>query len=204
MLVSQRALGWGPRVKIIYDKANAAVFSPDNRFILSCSKSAKLWDVATGTQLYSTSNTSGQCMAIAFSPDGQSVSCGFQDGTVEVWTIAPWAKQAVLPSFSNGEVSAVTFTPDSQYVFSAFEDGTVRVWALTQQTQQAFTTGCSFSDAANVVFSLDCRFMAVTECDDGASMLCSLLTVGSWLSQSAMIMQQEYGNSSLAHPLSLL
>jgi WD40 repeat protein len=175
MLVSQRASGWGPRVKIIYDNTIAAVFSPDSRFILSCFRSAKLWDVATRTQVYSTSDANGNCTAVAFSPDGQSVLCGFEDGTVEVWTIAPWAKQAVLPSFSNGQVSAVTFTPDSQYVVSAFEDGTVRVWALTQQTQEAFTTGCSFSDVVNVVFSLDCRFMAVTRCEDGIARVWKLI-----------------------------
>jgi WD40 repeat protein len=175
LLVSQRASGWGPRVKIIYSYAHAAVFSPDSQFILSRSGSAKLWDVATGTQLYGTSNASGGCTAIAFSPDGQSVSCGFQDGTVKLWTIAPWAKQAVLPSFSNAKVKAVTFTPNSQYVVSAFEDGTVRVWALTQQIQEAFTTGCSFSDAVNVVFSLDCRFMAATSWDDGAARVWKLI-----------------------------
>jgi WD40 repeat protein len=176
MLVSQRALGWGPRVKIIYDKANAAVFSPDNRFILSRSNSAKLWDVATGTQLYSTSDASGKCTAIAFSPDGQSILCGFEDGTVEVWTIAPWAKQAVLPSCSNGEVKGVTFTPDSRSVVAAFKDGTVQVWALAQQTQEVFTTGCSMSNTAEVVFTLDCRFMAVTECDDGAARVWKLIS----------------------------
>jgi WD40 repeat protein len=170
LLVSQRALGWGPRVKNIYDNADAAVFSPDSRFIISCFHTAKLWDVATGTQLYGTSlNQSGRCTAVAFSPDSQRVSCGFDDGTVEVWTVAPWVKQAVLPSCSNGKVKAVTFTPDSQSVVSVSADGTMRFWALTQQTQQVFTTGCSLSSTARVVLSLDCRFMAVTECDDGAA-----------------------------------
>jgi WD40 repeat protein len=175
MLVSQRALGWGPRVKIIYNNANAAVFSPDNRFILSRSNSAQLWDVATGTQMYSTSDASGDCTAVAFSPDGQSVLCGFRDGTVEVWTIATWAKQAVLPWCSNGEVVGVTFTPDSQSVVSAYEDGTVRLWALTQQTQQVFTTGYRMPSPYNTVFSFDCRFIAVTQCDDGTARVWKLI-----------------------------
>jgi WD40 repeat protein len=176
LLVSQRASGWGPRVKIMYGgKVAAAVFSPDGRFILSRSGTAQLWDVATGTQLHSTSNTNGYCTAFAFSPDGQSISCGFDDGTVEVWTVAPWAKQAVLPSFSNGEVIGVTFTPDSQTVVSAFEDGTVRVWALTQQTQQVFFTGYRIPSPYEVVFSLDCRFMAVGRCEDGAARVWKLI-----------------------------
>jgi WD40 repeat protein len=175
LLVSQRASGWGPRVRIIYEETDVAVFSPDGRFILSHSGAAQLWDVATGTQLYHTSNTHS-CTAIAFSPDGQNVLYGFFDGTVEVWAIATWAKQTVLPRCSNAEVKAVTFTPDSQSVVSAFEDGTVQVW--TQQTQKVFTTGCSFFSPAalsdvevvfsrnwEVVFSLDCRFMAATACD---------------------------------------
>jgi WD40 repeat protein len=176
LLVSQRASGWGPRVKIIYGgEVRAAVFSPDGRFILSRSGTAQLWDVATGTQLHSTYNTNGHCEAIAFSPDGQSILCGFEDGTVEVWTIAPWAKQAVLPSFSNGEVKGVTFTPDSQSVVSAFEDGTVRLWALTQQRQEAFTTGCSLSGPVDVVFSFDCRFMAAAQYDGGTARVWKLI-----------------------------
>jgi WD40 repeat protein len=171
-LVSRRAAGWGPRVKIIYSYVlDAAVFSPDGRFILCSSGAAQLWDVATGTQLYHTSDTSGNCRAVAFSPNGQSVSCGFHNGTVEVWTTSTWTKQAVLPSCSNAEVKAVTFTPDSQSVVSAFEDGTVQVWALTQRTQENFTTGCSFHSSAQVVFSLDCQFIAATRCDDGAARL---------------------------------
>jgi WD40 repeat protein len=169
LLVSQRATGWGPRVKIIYGNAFAAVFSPDNRYILSRHGTAQLWDAATGTQLHSTSDASGDCTAIAFSPDGQSVLCGFSDSTVEVWTIAPWTKQAVLPRDSNGSVIAVMFTPDSQSVVSAFEDGTVQVWALTQQTQEVFTTGCRISSSANVVFSLDYQFMAAARCKDGTA-----------------------------------
>jgi WD40 repeat protein len=169
LLVSKRTSGWGPRVKIIYSYADAAVFSPDSRYILSRHGSAKLWDVATGTQLYSTSDTRSRCTAIAFSPDGQSALCGFRDGTVEVWTIAPWAKQVTLPGCLNTSVAAVTFTPDSESVVSAFEDGTVRFWALTQQTQEAFTTGCTFSYLIEVVFSLDCRFVTAQSCDDSAS-----------------------------------
>jgi hypothetical protein len=46
LLVSQRATGWGPRVKIIYGNAFAAVFSPDNRYILSRHGTAQLWDAA--------------------------------------------------------------------------------------------------------------------------------------------------------------
>jgi WD40 repeat protein len=144
MLVSQQTSGWGSRVRIIYARTDAAVFSPDGQFILSSSGTAQLWDVATGTELHSTANRNGGCTAITFSHNGQSVSCGFEDGTVEVWTVAPWAKQAVLPRRSDSSVKAVTFTSDSNSVVSAHKDGTVRFWVLTQQTQEVFTTGCSF------------------------------------------------------------
>jgi WD40 repeat protein len=176
LLVSKRTSGWGPRVKTIYDPTDAAVFSPDSRFVLSRSNSAKLWDVATGTELHCICDTGSDCTAIAFSPDGQSVLCGFRDGTVEVWTIAPWAKQAVLPSRSNAKVKAVTFTPDSQSVVAASEYGTVRVWALTQQTQEVFTAGYGISGFPyDVVFSFDCRFMAAARCLGGEARIWKLI-----------------------------
>jgi WD40 repeat protein len=172
LLVSQRTSGWGSRVRIIYEDTDAAVLSPDGRFILSRPRTARVWDVATETQLHCTPDTSRFCLAVAFSPDSQNVSCGFDDGTVEVWTIASWAKQAVLPSYSNGSVAAVMFTPHSKSVVSAFEDETVRFWALAQQTQEVFITGCNISSRSSlikVVFTLDCRFMAAAKCDDGAA-----------------------------------
>jgi WD40 repeat protein len=171
MLVSRRTSSWGSRVKIINASATTAVSSPDSRFILSYYRTAQLWDVATGTQLHSTSDASGHCRAIAFSPDSQSVLCGFGDGTVEWWTISPWTKQAVLPSCSNSAVRGVTFTPDSKSVMSALADGTVQVWASTQQTQEVFTIGCSIHSWAKVVFSLDCRFMAVTKDEDDTAIV---------------------------------
>jgi WD40 repeat protein len=176
LLVSQRALGWGPQVKIIYDNADAAVSSPDGRFILSRFDTAQLWDVATGTQLHCTPDTVSRCMAIAFSPNGQSASCGFDDGTVEVWTIAPWEKQAALPGCSNTSVAAVTFTPDSQSVVSAFVDGTVGVWTLTQRTREVFTIGCRISRYSyEAVFSFDCRFMAAARCEDDTARVWKLI-----------------------------
>jgi WD40 repeat protein len=176
LLVSQRTSGWGPRVKITYDNADAAVFSPDSRFIISCYLTAQLWDVATGTQVYSTSDASGDCTAVAFSPDGQSVLCGFEDGTVEVRTIATWAKQAALPGCSNTSVAAVTFTPDSQSVVSAFEDGTVGVWTLTQWTREVSTIGCGISRYHAVAFSLDCQFMVAARCEDNTARVWKLIS----------------------------
>jgi WD40 repeat protein len=176
MLVSQRSSGWGSRVKIMRSYASrATVFSPDSRFILCCFDTAELWDVATGTLLHRTPITTLWCLAVAFSPDGQSIACAFLNGAIIVWTIAPWAMQAVLHRCSNDEIRAVTFTPDSQSVVSAFEDGTVRVRSLTQQPYQVFTTGVCINDHAAVVFSLDCRFMAVTKCNDGAARVWKLI-----------------------------
>jgi len=69
------------------DEVNTVCFSPDDKYIASCSddKTIKLWDVATLKELKTfTSSTSIQ--AISFSKDGKSIFSGGEDG-LKMWNI---------------------------------------------------------------------------------------------------------------------
>ncbi|GLV60345.1 hypothetical protein KDH_71650 [Dictyobacter sp. S3.2.2.5] len=71
----------------------AAGWSADGRYLASSSNSRQLqiWDAATGKvlQRHARKNTS-TVRSIAWSPDGKTIACGCQDGTVELWrTLLP-------------------------------------------------------------------------------------------------------------------
>jgi eukaryotic-like serine/threonine-protein kinase len=75
-------------------------------------------------------------VALAFSPDGQSLaSCGF-DGSTRVWDLAT-GRVRLTYTGHEGMVYHLTFSPDGRRIASAGWDGTVRIWqADTGQTIQ--------------------------------------------------------------------
>ena len=80
-----------------------AVWSPDGRWIASCSGELlvpgapgeiKLWDAETGAEKYSLRDHQAAVGSLAFSPDGQWLASGSGDKTVKIRTRPP-ARQYV-------------------------------------------------------------------------------------------------------------
>ena len=73
------------------------VFSPDGKTLASGSRKSenredkktdytiRLWDVNTGKQKFILSGHTGRIFSVVFSPDGQTLKSGSQDGTIRVW-----------------------------------------------------------------------------------------------------------------------
>ena len=68
-----------------------------------------------------------QVNGVAFSPDGQSILTGGQEGIALLWRVA--LPPAVAPfSGHTGAVGSVAFSPDGNYVLTGSEDNTARLW----------------------------------------------------------------------------
>ena len=65
-------------------------FSPDGQRLASASRdrTVKIWDSATGKELFALKGHAGGSRCVAFSPDGQRLASGSSDKTVRIWDSA--------------------------------------------------------------------------------------------------------------------
>ena len=90
-------------------------------------------------------------LAVAFSPDGQTIFTGSEDNTAKLWDLQGNELQAFQGHSSS--VRAVAFSPDGQTILTGSRDNTAKLWDLQGNELQAFQ---GHSDAVlAVAFSPD-------------------------------------------------
>jgi WD40 repeat protein len=96
--------------------------------------------------------------AVAFSPNGQHIVSGSDNGTIKLWDTARGELQKTLAGHS-GWVRVVAFSPDGRHIASGSGDRTVKLWDTTRGELQQTLAGHSDWVTA-VAFSPDGRYIA--------------------------------------------
>ncbi len=93
----------------------ALAIAPDGRTALSASqdKTLKLWDVATGLEIYAFTGHKAAVDAVAFAPDGLTALSGSSDKTLKLWEVAT-GKEIRTFTGNADAITAVAFGPQGK------------------------------------------------------------------------------------------
>ncbi len=112
-------------------RVTAVCFSPDGRRLATAAlydPAVRVWDAASGAELFQLRGHAGGVTGLGFSPDGRRLASGSADRTVRLWDASGSNAKARPLRGGAGTVRRRRFSPDSRRVATvADDDGGVRV-----------------------------------------------------------------------------
>ncbi|UBF28014.1 protein kinase [Kovacikia minuta CCNUW1] len=97
-------------------------------------------------------------MAVAVTPDGQTVASAGLDDSIRLWHLPTGEHQQTLIGHTKA-INCLTISPDGQTLVSCSDDGTVRIWHLPSGKLVRTLSGHS-RHVNSVVISTDGQFLA--------------------------------------------
>lgn len=109
--------------------AGEVVFSPDGAFLAATTEKGvvRLWEVASGVEIWSVSGHKDTVTCLAFSLDGRLLASGSRDTTVRVWDAVTGREVGVFVGHID-HVMSLAFHPQGTVLASGALDLTVRLW----------------------------------------------------------------------------
>ncbi len=153
----------------------SGIFSPDGRQIAAMSfgvasgNSVKVWDAATGQELFTLLGHTDWIGGLAFSPDGKELASTSLDGTVRLWSAEPGREIATAVGPGAGYGFRVTSSPSGNEFATNGGDGTATIWNA-ETGESRLTLRGHEQEVLNIAFSPDGKYIA-TGSDDATAIV---------------------------------
>jgi WD40 repeat protein len=146
------AAGGAPRAHLRdpHGRVRTLAFSPDGKLLASGGETEatstiplretdpdegiRLWDVFPGTVRRSAPWPGARVRSLAFSPDGQLLAAGAENGAVRVVSVADGTERTTFEAHT-GAVLGIAFAPDGRRLATGSWDETVRVWEVAERRE---------------------------------------------------------------------
>jgi WD40 repeat protein len=129
-------------------------FSPDNARLAAAEKSGvvKIWDLATGRQLWKAELPLAPFGMLCFSHDGKRLAAPWSSGQVRI--LDAEHGHEVSPPLNSSMTNRMAFSPDGKRLAAGLPGGSVKVWDLTTG-QETLTLKGHASVVTSLAFSPD-------------------------------------------------
>jgi WD40 repeat protein len=119
------------------DAVNTAVFSPDEKLILTASSdhTARIYEVSTGKELQVLSNHIDEVNSAVFSPDGKFALTSSLDGTASIYEVSNGKELHMLKGGHRDELLSAVFSPDGKMALTASMDQTARIFDVSSGSE---------------------------------------------------------------------
>jgi WD40 repeat protein len=112
-------------------------FSADSKYLASGSSQknsgvVKIWETASGRELFSWEDHKQAIAALAFDPIRPWLVSGSDDGSIRVWDVEGGRLLGTLYQ-AKGGINALAFRPDGRWLAATFADGHIGLWRWPPQ-----------------------------------------------------------------------